>query len=183
MLQIVVPPPLLEEWDELREEFVYHESGKPYVLQLEHSLISLSKWEERHCKPFISSEKNEEENLDYIKCMTLTPHVPDEIYDRLTKENIKEILDYIEAPMTATTFSDRGPKTPSREKVTAELIYYWMIKCQIPIEFQKWHLNKLMTLIRVCEVKDSPPKKHSQRELLSHHAAVNAARRKAHAKG
>ena len=85
--------------------------------------------------------------------------------------------------MTATTFSDRGPKTPSREKVTAELIYYWMIKCQIPIEFQKWHLNKLITLIRVCEVKDSPPKKHSQRELLNHHAAVNAARRKAHTKG
>lgn len=179
MLQIIVPAPLLEDWDEYREEFVYHEDGKPFTLQLEHSLISLSKWEEKYCKPFISSKKTDEEVLDYIKCMTLTQHVPDEVYSRLSKENIRDIMKYIEAPMTATTFSDNGPKPPSREKVTAELIYYWMIKCQIPIEFQKWHLNKLMTLIRVCEVKDSPPKKMSQRELLNHHAAVNAARRKA----
>lgn len=179
MLQIIVPAPLLEDWDEYREEFVYREDGKPFTLQLEHSLISLSKWEEKHCKPFISSQKTDEEVLDYIKCMTLTPHVPDEVYSRLSKENIRDIMEYIEAPMTATTFSDNGPKPPSREKATAELIYYWMIKCQIPIEFQKWHLNKLMTLIRVCEVKDSPPKKMSQRELLNRNAAINAARRKA----
>ena len=115
--------------------------------------------------------------------MTLTQNVKPEVYNYLTNSNINEVNRYIALPMTATQFFEEKKSPGSKEQITAELVYYWMIVLNIPFECQKWHLNKLITLIRVCEVKDSPPKKHSQRELLNHHAAVNAARRKAHTKG
>lgn len=175
MLRIEVPI-IPEMWDEEKEEFI---PPVIKVLQLEHSLISLSKWESKWCKPFLSKkEKTSEEILDYIKFMTLTQNVSDEVYNHLTHENIQEIDQYINAPMTATTFpEDRNGKN-NREIITSELIYYWMIALQIPFECQKWHLNRLLTLIRVCNVKNQPPKKMSKREIVSRNAALNAARRK-----
>lgn len=175
MLQIKIP--LSQEgWDEQKQEFV---EPKVQVLQLEHSLVSLSKWESKWCKPFLSkSNKTSEEILDYIKCMTVTQNVKPEIYDHLTRENIDQINAYIEAPMTATTFTDDKTGKNSREIVTSELIYYWMIALQIPPEYQKWHLNRLLTLIRVCNVKNAPPKKMSKRDIMSRNAQLNAARRK-----
>ena len=110
--------------------------------------------------------------------MTLTPNVPDDIYNRLTQDNLQSISDYVNAPMTATTFNEHGPKKPNREIVTSELIYYWMVSLNIPFECQKWHIKRLITLIRVCEIKNTPPKKHSKREIMSRNAALNAARRK-----
>ena len=178
MLQITIPAPESEDWDEENEEFIYHTVGKSYVLQLEHSLISISKWESKWCKPFLSSEKTDEEFMDYIRCMTLTPNVPDDIYNRLTRDNLQSISDYVNAPMTATTFNEHGPKKPNREIITSELIYYWMVSLNIPFECQKWHIKRLITLIRVCEIKNTPPKKHSKREIMSRNAALNAARRK-----
>ena len=173
MLQIVIPGG--ELWDESKQEFVY---GKEQVLQLEHSLVSLSKWESKWCKVFLSKEdKTTEETMDYIKCMTITPNVNPDIYNRLSRENIKEIEEYITSPMTATYFSkERGGKSNS-EQVTSELIYYWMIALNIPFECQKWHLNRLLTLIKVCNVKNQPPKKMSKRDIMSRNAALNAARR------
>ena len=175
MLQIKIP--LSQEgWDEQKQEFV---EPKIQVLQLEHSLVSLSKWESKWCKPFLSkSNKTSEEILDYIKCMTVTQNVKPEVYDHLTRENIDQINAYIEAPMTATTFTDDKTGKNSREIVTSELIYYWMIVLQIPPEYQKWHLNRLLTLIRVCNVKNAPPKKMSKRDIMSRNAQLNAARRK-----
>lgn len=165
-----------EQWDERKQEFVYK---KGQTLQLEHSLISLSKWESKWCKPFLSrQEKTLEETLDYIKCMTLTQNVDPDVYNYLTTDNIKQINQYIDAPMTATTISEKATGRANREQVTAELIYYWMIALNIPFECQKWHLNRLLTLIRVCNIKNQPPKKRSKKDLLKHHAAVNAARRK-----
>ena len=173
MLQINVPD--REQWDEAKQEFVYFK-GK--TLQLEHYLISLSKWESKWCKSFfLKDEKTHEETIDYIKCMTITRNVDPKVYDNLTRENIVEIFKYIEAPMTATTFSeDKNGKT-NRERVTSELIYYWMITLNIPFECQKWHLNRLLTLIRVCNIKNQPPKKMSKKQIMSRNSALNAARR------
>lgn len=174
MLTITIPAS--EMWDEKNEKFV---DIKECTLQLEHSLISLSKWESKWCKPFLfTKEKTEEETLDYVRCMTLTTRVSPEVYYGLTSENIKAINTYIEAPMTATCFrADRNGRG-NREIVTSELIYYWMIALNIPFECQKWHLNRLLTLIRVCNIKNQPAKKMSRREIMSRNAALNAARRK-----
>lgn len=174
MLRLVVPISH-EGWDEEKEEFV---EARTQILQLEHSLISLSKWESKWCKPFLSTaQKTPEEILDYIKHMTLTPNVDPMVYDRLTTENFKQIDEYINAPMTATTFSKEKNSGGNKEIVTAELIYYWMIALQIPFECQKWHLNKLLTLVRVCNIKNQPPKKMNKRDLMSRNARLNAARR------
>lgn len=173
MLYITIPA--MELWDEQRQEFI---SRKEQTLQLEHSLVSLAKWESKWCKPFLSkAAKTEEETLDYVKCMTLTQHVSPETYNYLTMDNLTKINDYIAAPMTATTFSDDKNNKGSREIVTAEVIYYWMVALNIPLECQKWHLNRLLTLIRVCNIKNSPPKKRSKRDIMSRNAALNAARR------
>ena len=174
MLRITIPA--AELWDEERQEFV---STKEQTLQLEHSLVSLSKWESKWCKAFLSkNDKTAEETLDYVRCMTITPNVDPNTYNFLTPDNIEEINKYIQAPMTATYFREDKNSKGSREVVTAELIYYWMIALNIPFECQKWHLNRLLALVKVCNIKNSPPKKYSKRELASRNAALNAARRK-----
>lgn len=177
MLEIVVPLSA-EGWDEEKEEFV---QAKEQILRLEHSLISLRKWESKWCKPFLTKEaKTEEETVDYVKFMTMTPNVNPDVYNHLTDENFRQIKQYIEAPMTATTFSKHVQQKRGRingEQVTAELIYYWMVALQIPFECQKWHLNQLITLIQVCNVKNQPPKKMGKKDLTSHYAALNAANR------
>lgn len=175
MLQLIIPA--TEFWDEVKEEFVTVD--KEQTLQLEHSLVSISKWESKWHKPFLAKgEKTTEEVIDYIKCMTLTPNVKSEVYDRLTKSNINAINDYIENPYTATTFYNNNTNSTNREQVTSELIYYWMISLNIPMECQKWHINRLLTLIRVCNIKNTPPKKRSRRDVMNQYAALNAARRK-----
>ena len=173
MLQIIVPA--TEQWDEIKQEFVY---TKETTLQLEHSLVSLTKWESKWCKPFLSKEDmTAEETIDYIRCMTITQNVNPEVYTCLSDENIAQVRDYIQAPMTATFFrKENGP--PSREIITSELIYYWMITLNIPFECQKWHLNRLLTLIRVCNIKNQPAKRRSQREIMEYNTALNEARRK-----
>lgn len=174
MLQITIPA--REMWDEQNNEFVY---TNEQTLQLEHSLISISKWESKWNKPFLSKEsKTYEEILDYVKCMTLTQKVSPEIYANLTDENMRDIQRYIEAPMTATTFSEEKNTKGNREIVTSELIYYWMIALGIPLECEKWHLNRLLTLVRVCNIKNSPPKKMGKNAIMSRNASLNAARRK-----
>lgn len=180
MLQIYIEPSeLVELWDEEKEEFIKVPSTKGQTLQLEHSLVSISKWESKWCKSFFSKEeKTLEETIDYIRCMTLTKNIDSSIYYRLSNKNITLINDYIEAPMTATVFSDMRHASKSREIITSELIYYWMIACNIPFECQKWHINRLLTLIRICEIKNTPPKKMSRGEILRRNAALNAARKK-----
>ena len=130
-------------------------------------------------KPFLDNKKPKTtaETLDYIRCMTITQNVNPEVYKFLTVENIKAINDYIDAPMTATTFSQQNTSR-SREIVTSELIYYWMIALNVPMKCEKWHLNRLLTLIRVCNIKNTPPKKMSRKDIMSRNAALNAARRK-----
>lgn len=173
MLQITIPD--TEYWDERAQEFI---NAKGKTLQLEHSLVSISKWESKWCTPFLSKEdKTAEQTIDYVRCMTITQNVNPEIYNRLTNENFRQINDYIDLPMTATTFR-KDNRRGSREIITSELIYYWMIVHNIPMECQKWHLNRLLTLIRVCNIKSQPDKKRNKRDIMSENAALNAARRK-----
>ena len=176
MLTLIVPISP-EGWDEAKQEFV---EPKTQILQLEHSLISLSKWESKWHKPFYSNKNmTVEETLDYIKCMTLNKNVNSDLYDHITRENINDVMEYIGDPMTATTFAKDSKTAGSREVITSELIYYWMIASNIPFDpCEKWHLNRLITLIRVCGVKNTPPKKRSKRDIMSHNAALNASRRR-----
>ena len=167
----------------------YYDSGtnkfytvKARSLQLEHSLISISKWEAKWKKPFFGKDRmTNEQFLDYISCMSLTPNVDPEIYKFLGRDNYNKIADYINDPMTATWFSDDDSKNkrPRRETVTSELVYYWMIALNIPMECQKWHFNRLMTLIKVCNIKNTPAKKMKKSEIMSRNRALNEARRKA----
>lgn len=174
MLTITIPA--REMFDDKTNTFFY---TKAQTLQLEHSLVSLSKWESKWCKAFLSQEeKTLEETIDYIKCMTITQNVNPDVYNYLTPSNVEEINNYIGAPMTATTFSGNINSNRNGEITTSELIYYWMISLNIPMECQKWHLNKLLTLIRVCSIKNNPPKKMSRRETASQYASLNAARKK-----
>ena len=180
MLQIYVPG--VDGWDEVKEEFV---SLPGTNLVLEHSLISISKWESKWHIPFLGKDqKTPEQVIDYIKCMTITPNVKAEVYDCLTKENIDQVMAYIEDPMTATTITDRNGRRASREVVTSELIYYWMVALEIPFECQKWHINRLMMLIQICSIKNQPDKKMSKKSTAQQNAMLNAARRhKSHTRG
>lgn len=180
MLQITVPGG--EFFDEETNEFVV---VKEQTLQMEHSLVSLSKWEAKWNKAFLGkSEKSTEEMIDYFRCMTITKNVNPLVYLCLSQENIDQISQYIGAPMTATTIREIQHGSSSREIFTSELIYYWMIALNIPFECQKWHLNRLITLIRVCQIKTQPPKKMSRGEVMRQNASLNAARRrKLHSRG
>ena len=183
MLQITVPG--TELFDENTSTFIQTSDTQ---LKLEHSLLSISKWESRWCKPFLVSDKKKcltnAEFLDYIRCMTLNNNVSKDVYNALTPENIQDITKYINHPMTATTVQNMPASSNGRrEIITSELIYYWMIAYQIPFECEKWHINRLITLIKVCNAKNNP-KKMSKREVLNQNRALNTARRKAlHTKG
>lgn len=181
MLELNIPD--IELFDDSKEEFI---TIKGTTLQLEHSLISISKWESKWHKAFLGKEdKTEEEIIDYIRCMTINKNVNDDIYNYLSTKVIKQVTDYIQEPMTATWFNEDGKNAGGgREIVTSELIYYWMIAMQIPVEFQRWHLNRLLTLIRVCNIKSEPPKKMSKRELANRNKSINEARKAAlHTRG
>jgi len=175
MLRIKIKPK--EFWDEENQEFVMNNHEQ--VLQLEHSLVSISKWESKWCVPFLGKKgdvKSPKQTLDYIKCMTITQNVKDEVYENLSASDITVINDYISQPMTATTFNELNNGT-SKEIITSELIYYWMISLNIPMECQRWHINRLLTLIRVCNIKNGPAKKMNKKEIASKYASLNAARR------
>lgn len=172
MLRITIPS--VEYFDEATGTFV---TMKEQTLQLEHSLVSLSKWESKWRRAFLDKgPKNQEETLDYIRCMTVTQNVDPIIYNSITPELLVQIRSYVEDPMTATTISKKNER-PNRDITTSEIIYYWMISLDIPIECEKWHLNRLLMLIKVCNIKNGPQKKMSKKDLLAQTQALNAARR------
>lgn len=164
-----------EFFDEENKVFVTNELA---TIELEHSLISMSKWESKWEKPFLGKEeKTTEETISYMKCMTLTPDVPDELYHKLSRENIEAINEYITAKMTATWFAEEKNNSRAREVITTELIYYWMISLNIPMECEQWHVNRLFTLIQVCNKKNSPAKKLSRSEIAARNRELNAQRK------
>lgn len=164
-----------------------YRSEKDWKLTLEHSLVSVQKWEARWHVAFLNrGARTFEETIDYLRCMTLTPNVPDEVYYCIPQSELKKVLEYVDNPMTATYVNDDDPGTTSygrrvgKDVITAEVIYYWMISLNIPTEYRKWHLNQLLTLIRVINAKNSPKKKkrRSMRDTLEEYRAINEANKK-----
>ena len=173
MLKITIPS--IELFDESKSIFI---NTQEQTLALEHSLVSISKWEAKWEKPFFDKNKKTfEETVDYIRCMTITQNVKSEVYSFISDDNIVDVNNYIEASMTATTFVDQK-KPPSREVITSEVIYYWMVALNIPFECQRWHISRLFTLINICNIKNQPPAKMSRRDILERNRSLNAARRK-----
>ena len=186
MLKIKIPDQPPEQlWNESKEEFEYLPGKKGCELTLEHSLLSVSKWEAIWCKPFLAKkEKTVEETISYIECMVVTPNnVDPEVFNRIPQSEYERVNKYINMPATATTF--KGPKNgngnTNGETTTSELIYYWMSAANIPFECQKWHLNRLLTLLRVCEIKNDPKGQHklSADEVRKDNDKLNEERRRA----
>lgn len=174
MLEITIPDK--EYYDEKAEAF-FTVKGK--TLCLEHSLVSLSKWESKWHKPFLGkTEKTYEEMVDYIRCMTITQNVDPLLYNAIPADLIEKINVYLEDSMTATWFSKDQNQRPNHDVITAEIIYYWMISLQIPMECQKWHLNRLLTLIQVCNIKNAPSRKMSKKDQFKRNRALNSARKR-----
>lgn len=173
MLRLEIPQ--REYFNDKTSEFI---TLPKQTLILEHSLISLSKWESKWNKPFLdNTNKTMEETIDYIKCMTVNTNVDPMVYTTLPRETITQINEYITSPQTATWFSEDPSSPPNREITTSEILYYQMIELGIPFECEKWHINRLTTLIRVCSIKRSDSKKMSCREILSRNKELNAARK------
>ncbi len=165
----------VESFDEGSQEFTT-QGGT--LLELEHSLVSLSKWESIYEKPFLGNEsKSTEELITYVKCMVVTPKLPEDIFQQLSEANFEQIHKYIDAKMTATWFSDQPGAPKSREVITAEVIYYWMTVFNIPFECEHWHLNRLFTLIRICNIKQAKPEKMSRAEMAIRNRELNAQRK------
>lgn len=176
-LQITVPA--LRGFREETNEFVILK--KEETLELEHSLLSLSKWESKWKKPLLSNDKmTVEESVDYIRCMNLTPGVDPSVFtqQRLTNAIVDQVMAYMEDSMTATWFSDRNKGKGQREIITAEILYYWMFVQRVPKECEKWHLNRLITMLRVCSEKNAPPKKIPAAERIAQNRRLNAQRLK-----
>ena len=162
-------------YDEEKEQFI---TIKGQTIQLEHSLVSISKWEARWKKPFLVREGHtREETIDYIRCMTITQNVNPLLYQLLTSDQIIKVNQYIDDPMTATTISKQEGKGAPSKVITSEEIYYAMVAYQIPFECQRWHFNRLMMLIRVCDEKNKPKKKMRKGEIAKRNRSLNAARR------
>lgn len=177
MLEITVPQK--EFWDPIKEEFLTIDKG---TLQLEHSLISISKWESKWHKPFYGKDpKSVEEVIDYIKCMTIGKVSNPDIYITIanTDSIVDQIQKYIDDPMTATWFSESKDSKGQTETITSELVYYWMISFNIPFECEKWHFNRLLTLVRVCAEKNKPAKKQKSKDTAKTYAEINAQRQAA----
>lgn len=175
MLKIIIAGE--ESFDEENQMFVFLD--EPVCLVLEHSLLSLSKWESEFEKPFLSADqKTPEETNAYIKAMILTPDYPEDIILKLTKKNQTEINDYIGSNYSATTFGKaQAVKRGRPEVITSELIYYWMVSYNVPFECEEWHLNRLFNLLQVCNIKNSKQKKMPKREAAAMQRDLNAKRK------
>lgn len=165
-----------EFFNDLTNEFYY---VKPRTITMEHSLLSISKWESKWKKPYLSSDSRTfEEELDYIRCMTITKDVDPLLYNNLSIDDYKKIREYCDDPHTATTITSYLPKNRRARTITSELIYCWMVSYNIPSEYEKWHINRLLTLIRVCGIENNPNgKKMSRAEVARQNAELNRARR------
>ena len=176
MLTVIIEPS--ELWDEVNERFIQFKDR--ITLELEHSLVSVSKWESKFRKPFLSNnEKSQEEIAGYFEAMIISGEVPENMALRWSDENIIQINEYMSSEQSATTFSETAEQKAAgrSEIVTSELIYFWMVSYQVPIECENWHLNRLFALLRICNIKNTPPKKRSASEIARERREINARRK------
>lgn len=165
-----------EHYNEVTNEFSHHGN---VVLEFEHSLVSVSKWESKFIKPFLTDDpKTAEEMLYYIECMILTKDYPSNILDALTQTNVREINEYIASPQSGTVFKETKQYRKNPEQISAELIYYWLVAYKIPFECETWHLNRLFALIRICSIKNDTGNKKSPREQAQSNAQLNEERKR-----
>ena len=174
MLKIVIEP--TELFDDDKQEFV--NINKEVIINLEHSLVSISKWEQKYRVPFLDTTKTTEQTIEYIKCMTISQNIPDEVYYCLSSKNIELITQYIDTEQTATTVRKTKNRLKNRDVITSELVYYWMIQYQIPFECQKWHFSRLLMLIQVCAIKNNKEEKMSPNEVRNQYKSLNDERLK-----
>jgi hypothetical protein len=174
MLRATVPG--AELFDEEKQQFITRES---ITLKLEHSLASISKWESYWKKPFLGKEeeKTTAEVNHYINCMSVDGDIPDETFSYIPNEIYSQITDYINDPMTATWFKEDKSSARNKDVLTSEVLYYYMIAQNVPIECENWHLNRLITLLRVCGEKNQPQKKMNKKDWIAQRRALNEARR------
>lgn len=166
----------IETFDEEKQEFGKHPE---VILNLEHSLISLSKWESKYLKPLLSSNKiTSEEILTYIQMMIVDPTIDPKVIYRCSEDDLTRVQEYMDSPESATTFGELPARRGASEVITSELIYYWMTAFQIPFEAQHWHLNRLFSLVRICNMKNTPPQKMSKAEAAQKMRDMNAQRKK-----
>lgn len=157
-------------------ELKAYDGDTEVVLQFEHSLLSLSKWESKSKTPFLATPvKTAEVLLDYFEDMLLTPGTPPGIIYRLSPEQLKELTEYINDPMSASSVPQEGPNRRTPEITTSELIYYWMTALKIPFNpAETWHLNRLMMLIQIANYKNQPEKKRRPGQVLNDWREQNA---------
>lgn len=166
-----------EAFDEAKGEFI---TVDEVTLELEHSLVSLSKWESIHNKPFLGpGAKTSKEILDYIEAMVISDNFSMEVVANLSKENTDKINDYISSNQSATTFNDPRKSSSRSEVITSELIYYWMTAYQIPFECECWHLNRLFALIQICNIKNSKQTNMPKSEAAAAQRSLNESRKAA----
>ena len=148
-------------------------------LTMEHSLVSISKWESKWHIPYLApGEKTPEQALDYLRCMTITQNIQPGIYNYIPDTEMRRIKNYIEDSMSAYKFKEEEGKGRTKKAITSDYLYFCMVTYRIPVEFERWHLNRLITLIQICSEENNPKKnKKSKRRITSDYAALNAARR------
>jgi hypothetical protein len=164
-----------EMFNDETQEFIQVEQ---FSLELEHSLASLSKWESKFEKPFLgNSPHTKKETFEYLKMMVVTENVPSEIFERLSRDNLESINEYIDSKQSATIFNEMPNRKSSREIITSELIYYWMVAFTIPFECEHWHLNRLFALIRICGIKNSKDQKMPKDKIARQYRDLNEQRK------
>lgn len=185
MLIIKVPAQKRQYWNEETEQFVYFNVEEDVTLELEHSLRSISRFEEHYHEryfdfnnPKVYPQKSftEEQIFYYFKCMTMNGEYPDDVYKCLTQDDIRQIVNYMNDSHTATIINDKDTKSANNELTSSELIYYWMCSAQIPWEAQDWHINRLLTLIHIFGIKNGDHKKKSTKDTAMDYRRLNEKR-------
>lgn len=152
-------------------------------LRFEHSLVSLSEWEQEYEKPFYSSKtvdnRTEKEMVSYFEYMLISGIEYRPLVRLASPEQMLALTHYINKGSTATTVKEMAQKAGPNETPTSELMYYWLVAFKIPFKpTDEWHLHRLLMLVKVCGAKSTPSgrNKVNKRELAMSMREINEQR-------